>query len=137
MFYDRFAANMALLSMRAPRSLFESATTTIASIALIARGIRELGPGATMGDIFRTIPPITSVAVGATVAAEITAGVGAVLATIYLSAVIGSLLVATGQTLGIDRFFVVAHEQRLPAGWVLPAFTETSGRLIAATRGSR
>jgi hypothetical protein len=136
-FYEKFKANMDLLRLPAPRNLFESATTTVASIGLIARGIKELGPHATMGEIFRTVPAITGVAVGAVVVSEFAAAAGAVLATAYLAAVVGSLLVATGQSLGLDRWLTVSDEHRLPGLWMMPAFTETSARMLLAQERKR
>jgi hypothetical protein len=57
--------------------------------------------------------------------------IGAGLAVFYLAACIGSLLVATGQTLGMNNYLAVADEHRLPGLWMMPAFAETSARRLA------
>jgi len=131
---DLLPTLLELLGLPAPRSLFESATTTVASIGLIARAIKESGPHATIHEIFGTLPALTSIGVGAAVLGNVATFVGAGLATFYLAACIGSLLVATGQTLAINNYLAVADEHRLPGLWMMPAFAETSARMLAQKR---
>jgi hypothetical protein len=97
-FYDRFRANMELLGLPAPRSAFGTASLATANIAALARAIQQYPQRVTLVEIWRTIPVFASAAV----MGELTVIVAGGLAALYLGACIGSLLVATGQTVSAE-----------------------------------
>lgn len=131
-FYDRFRENMDLLGLRAPRSWFESAATTTATIGTIAKAIQQYGHRVTVRELVLTVPVLAS----AGAAAEFSLAVGAVFATFYLAACLGSLLVATGQSVSYESLARAYHQSRLPpAVWVeLP---HLAVRMNLVARGQR
>lgn len=88
-FFQYFDENMKSMGLVAPKNLFSSSMTTVATAKTILGAIDKLGADATIGEI-----------VGATTGLEALGVVAAVGAVYYLGAIIGSLAVATGRVLG-------------------------------------
>lgn len=111
-FYAYFKENMNALGLPAPEGLFNSVGTAVGTASTILGTIDTLGKGATMLEI-----------AGATVALEKLAVLGAMSASIYAGAVIGSIAVATGRTLScgsrIADFFAFTQQHNLYRPWLL------------------
>ena len=88
-FSKYFTENMNQLGLSVPSGLFDSAEKATATAILILGTIKTVGPTATMAEI-----------AGATVALEKLAILSAVSASGYVGAVIGSIAVAIGRTVG-------------------------------------
>jgi hypothetical protein len=88
-FYKYFKENMDALGMPAPESLFGSVQTTVSTVTAILVFIDKLGPKVTVKEM-----------VGAGTRLEGLGTVGACAAAFYIGAVIGSLAVASGRSLG-------------------------------------
>ncbi|MAA76143.1 MAG: hypothetical protein CMN28_15740 [Salinisphaeraceae bacterium] len=87
-----FRENMAGLGLPVPATLFDNFNAAVANATLMANTLSTLGAGATVGEV-----------IGATVALEklgVVAGLGA---SYYLGAVVGSIAVASGRSLGCGR----------------------------------
>jgi hypothetical protein len=78
----------------------------------MAAAIKTLGAGATMSELFLTIPVAGGSAALATAVGEICLVVGAVAAAFYVGACIGSLINALLDTYGIPALVIT-----LPAQW--------------------
>ncbi|MGF1693923.1 hypothetical protein [Photobacterium kagoshimensis] len=87
-FYKYFEENMNALGLSAPKSLFESVEKATATATTILSTLSHLGRTATIGEI-----------IGATASLEKLAVVGAISASAYVGAVIGSIAVASGRSL--------------------------------------
>jgi hypothetical protein len=88
-FYKYFKENMAALNLPAPETLFGNAQTTLGTAIAIITYIDKYGTKVTVGEL-----------IGAGTRLEALSTVGICMATYYLGAVIGSLAVATGRSLG-------------------------------------
>ena len=88
-FKKYFNENMNALGLTTPSGLFETSEKAIATAILLLTAINQLGKAATMSEI-----------AGATVALEKLAVLGAISAAGYVGAVIGSIAVATGRSMG-------------------------------------
>jgi hypothetical protein len=87
-FYDDFNENMEALGLSAPNSLFSTQDKVVGAASTIVGAITKLGRDATLLEI-----------IGATTMAEKLIVVGALSASYYAGAAIGSLAVATGRRL--------------------------------------
>jgi hypothetical protein len=110
-FNKYFTENMNELGLVVPSGLFHTKEKAIAIATAISSAIEKLGPGATMAEI-----------AGATTALEKLAVVGAVMASGYVGAVIGSIAVATGRSLGCgyrisDMFVFLEHNNLKFNNW--------------------
>lgn len=83
-FSEAFQANMTALHMPVPTTLFATLQTAVASVSTMMGALKTLGPDAKVAELF-----------GATTKLEVATVVGAILGSVYLGAVIGSLMVAT------------------------------------------
>ncbi len=88
-FKKYFTENMNALGLAVPTNLFDTSGKAIATAVLILSALDKLGKGATMAQI-----------AGATFALEKLMVLGAMSAAGYAGAVIGSIAVATGRSLG-------------------------------------
>lgn len=88
-FKKYFTENMNALGLPAPQNLFDSYSTAVANAALMAEALRTLGKGATIGEL-----------VGATTGLEKLKVAAAFGASYYVGAVIGSIAIASGRSLG-------------------------------------
>ena len=88
-FKKYFNENMEALGLSVPSSLFETSQKAIATASLILGALQQLGKGATMAEI-----------AGATVGLDKLLVLGAISASGYVGAVIGSIAIATGRSLG-------------------------------------
>ncbi|QTD95261.1 hypothetical protein J4G50_34000 [Burkholderia anthina] len=79
---------MAALHMPVPTTLFATLQTSVASVSTMTGTLKTLGPDATVGEML-----------GATTILEKAGVVGSTLASAYLGAIVGSLMVATDSTL--------------------------------------
>jgi len=110
-FRKYFKQNMEALGLPVPSTLFDSYQTAIATASTLVGTLATLGKGATMAELL-----------GATVGLEklmIAASIGAAA---YTGAVIGSIAVASGRSLGcgsqISDMFVFVHQNGLEfKGW--------------------
>jgi hypothetical protein len=94
-FYDRFRANMELLGLAAPRSVFGTLALATANIAALSRAMQQYPQRVTVVEIWRTIPAFATAAA----MSEVAVVLGGIGAAFYVGACLGSLLVATGQSL--------------------------------------
>ncbi|WDR88695.1 hypothetical protein [Burkholderia ambifaria] len=94
-FYTAFRENMTALGLDAPASFFGTYQTAVGTLTLMLQPLATLGADATVAEL-----------IGATVGLEKLMVVGAIGASFYIGAVIGSLIVATDKamvcTSGID-----------------------------------
>ncbi|WP_230943805.1 hypothetical protein [Burkholderia anthina] len=83
-FSAAFHANMTALHMPVPTTLFATLQTSIVSVAAMMDVLKTLGADATVGELIGATTKLEGVTIGSSI-----------LASIYLGAVIGSLMVAT------------------------------------------
>ncbi|UXU90515.1 hypothetical protein [Burkholderia sp. S-53] len=83
-FFEAFQANMTALHMPVPTTLFATLQTSVASVAAMMGVIKTLGADATVAELIGATTKLEAVTVG-----------GSILASFYLGAVVGSLIVAT------------------------------------------
>ena len=88
-FKKYFKENMNELGLKVPSGLFDSSKKAIETAGLILGTLKLLGKGATMAEV-----------AGATIALEKLAVLSALSASYYVGAVIGSIAVASGRSLG-------------------------------------
>jgi len=105
-FKKYFTENMNALGLTVPSGLFDTSEKAIATAVLILSALDKLGKGATMAQI-----------AGATVAIEKLMVLGAMSAAGYVGAIIGSIAVASGRSLGcgyrISDMFVFLEQNNL------------------------
>ncbi|HFD31910.1 MAG TPA: hypothetical protein ENJ28_04245 [Gammaproteobacteria bacterium] len=105
-FFKYFKENMNSLGLKVPSSLFDTQSSAVLNASAILAAIKLLGPKATLAEV-----------AGATVALEKLAVLGALSASYYLGAVVGSIAVATGRYLGCGKtiadYFVLIESQGL------------------------
>lgn len=110
-FYYYFKENMNDLGLPVPDGYFDTQNTAIATASAIITAIKTAGAGATMAEI-----------AGATFMLEKLAVVGAVSASFYVGAVIGSIAVAAGKYLScgssILDFFAFAEKHNINPPWL-------------------
>ena len=87
-FYDYFKENMEALGLPCPKTLFGTLTSATATTGAIVAVVEKFGTSVTIGEL-----------IGAGVLSEALLVVGGVSAAFYAGACVGSLAVATGQTL--------------------------------------
>lgn len=100
-FYKKFAANMQAMGLPAPQSLFGTLSTAMASTAAIAGAIAKVGSEATLAELLYTFPAAGGTAVLAGAIGEICAVGGALLASFYVGACIGSIVAAAIDVYGV------------------------------------
>lgn len=88
-FRTYFEENMNSLGVPAPAQLFGNLQTTIGTLNQILSAVEKFGPRVTVIEVIRAGTRL-----------EMLGAVGACTAAIYAGAVIGSIAVATGRTLG-------------------------------------
>jgi hypothetical protein len=110
-FYDYFRENMESLGLPAPQSLFGSVSTAIATSTTILTQVEKFGRKVTIREI-----------IGAGTQLEKLAVIGACSAAYYAGAVIGSIAVALGRTLGngtsLSDVLFVARSKGLHTEWL-------------------
>ncbi|CAH2907494.1 MAG: hypothetical protein PPHEMADM_0011 [uncultured Paraburkholderia sp.] len=87
-FRKAFQQNMTALGLPVPSSLFGSIQAAASNVATMLSALKTLGPGATVGEL-----------IGATTALEALSVVGALSASFYVGACIGSLIVAANEAM--------------------------------------
>lgn len=101
-----FNENMQALGLPVPSSLFDTYQTAVATATTLVGALKTLGKGATMAELL-----------GATVGLEKLAVAASVGAAAYTGAVVGSIAVASGRSLGcgsrLSDFLLFAHQNRL------------------------
>lgn len=116
-FYDYFRENMESLGLPAPASLYGNLTTALGTAATISAFVDKYGTRVTVRDL-----------VGAGLRADKLMVAGAVSASFYAGAVVGSLAVATGRSLtggsSLADVLAYAARMRLDPPWM--------GRVLAA-----
>lgn len=110
-FGKAFSANMGALGLPAPGSLFGSIQAAASNIATMLGVLKTLGPGATVAELM-----------GATTALEALSVVGALSASFYVGACIGSLVVAANSAMKCSSGTAAATAQATAgrAGLVIP-----------------
>ena len=110
-FYTYFKENMESMGLPAPATLFGSLTSAVATATTILSQIDKFGRNVTIKEI-----------IGAGSRLEQLAIVGACSAAFYVGAVIGSIAVATGRTLGngttISDVLSSARRNGLDRNWL-------------------
>lgn len=119
-FYTYFKENMAALNLPAPESLFGSAQAALGTATAMITYVDKFGPKVTVREL-----------VGAGTRLEGLTTVGACLATYYVGAVIGSLAVAAGRSLGrgtsLGDVFFVAAQYGFSRPWLAPILQRCPG----------
>lgn len=110
-FGKAFTANMCALGLPAPSRLFGSIQAAASNIATMLGVLKTLGPGATVAELM-----------GATTAREALSVVGALSASFYVGACIGSLVVAANPAMKCTSGTAAATAQATAAraGLVIP-----------------
>ncbi|MFM0209894.1 hypothetical protein PQQ96_21045 [Paraburkholderia sediminicola] len=111
-FGKAFTANMSALGLPAPSSLFGSIQAAASNIATMLSALKTLGPGATVAEL-----------IDATTALEVLSVVGALSASFYVGACVGSLVVAANASLTCTSGASAAATARTTAarvGLVIP-----------------
>jgi hypothetical protein len=88
-FKKYFDENMKSLGLPVPSSLFDSYQTAVATASTLVSTLATLGKGATMGELIAVTTGVEKLAVAASIGAAA-----------YIGAVIGSIAVASGRSLG-------------------------------------
>lgn len=105
-FKKYFNENMSDLGLPVPQTLFDSYTAAIANTGLILEAIRTLGSNATIGEVVKATTGLEKLKVAAAIGASY-----------YVGAVIGSIAVASGRSLGcgykISDMFVFLDRHNL------------------------
>ncbi len=106
-----FRENMNSLGLETPSGLFDTYQDAVTNAALMASALAVLGKGATMAEL-----------AAATVTLEKLLVLGAIGATAYIGAAIGSIAVASGRVLGcgsrMSDMFVFTYQNKLQfEGW--------------------
>jgi hypothetical protein len=122
-FYEKFKANMDLMGLPAPKSLFETTTTAVATIGTLARLVNDYGSKVTVMELIKTAPFRVF---PAKVTAEFAMFGAGLFAAFYVGACIGSFVVATGQTLSTSSIMAtMTFPLRLSQPpWLLPAVND-------------
>lgn len=100
-FANAFEDNMNSMGLPVPRTIFGAIGTTLGTIGTMAGAIAQVGTSATLAEIFLTVPIAAGGTAVATAVAEIIAACGAIAASFYIGACIGSVLVAGYETLDV------------------------------------
>lgn len=111
-FGKAFTENMSALGLPAPNSLFGSIQAAASNIATMLGALKTLGPGATVAEL-----------IGATTVLEVLSVVGALSASFYVGACIGSLVVAANTAIKCTSGATAAVAARTTAsryGVVIP-----------------
>jgi len=110
-FGKAFTANMSALGLPAPSSLFGTIQAAASNIATMLGALKTLGPGATVAEL-----------IGATTALEALSVVGALSASFYCGACIGSLIVAANAAMTCTSATAAATARTTAArvGLVIP-----------------
>ncbi|MDD2874535.1 MAG: hypothetical protein PHG21_12995 [Azoarcus sp.] len=105
-FKKYFNENMQELGLPVPSTLFDSYNTAIAHAMVMVETLRTLGKGATVAELIGATTGLEKLKVAATFGASA-----------YVGAVIGSIAVASGRSLGcgsrISDLFVFTHQHKL------------------------
>ncbi|HCH2580025.1 TPA: hypothetical protein NKS71_001208 [Vibrio parahaemolyticus] len=105
-FSKHFNANMKALGLPVPSTLFDSATAAISNAAIMIEALKKLGRGATVAELIKATTGLEKLKVA-----------GALLASFYVGAVVGSIAVASTKTLGcglnLEGFFSFQNKHRL------------------------
>jgi hypothetical protein len=105
-FKEYFKENMEGLGLPVPSTLFDTYSTAVSTASTLVGTLATLGKGATMGEL-----------IGATIGLEKLAVAASVGAAAYTGAVIGSIAVASGRSIGcgsrIADVFVFANQNHL------------------------
>jgi len=129
-FYRYFKENMESMGLPAPATLFGSLTSAVATATTILSQIDKFGTNVTIKEI-----------VGAGSRLEQLAIVGACSAVFYVGAVIGSIAVATGRTLGngttISDVLFSARRNGLDRNWLYGCLQRYSGIYQTSVLGRR
>ncbi|ASL47711.1 hypothetical protein bAD24_III09970 [Burkholderia sp. AD24] len=104
-FGKAFEQNMNALGLPAPSSLFGTVQAATSNIATMLAALKTLGPGATIAEL-----------IGATTALELLSIVGALSASFYAGACIGSLIVASNTAMKCSSRATVASTLQTWAG---------------------
>ena len=98
-FAQAFSANMESMGLPVPSSIYGTVGTTLGTVATLAGTIAKVGASATVAEVFLTVPLTGGATITAAAIAEIVAICGALSASIYVGACIGSVLVAAYESL--------------------------------------
>jgi len=110
-FKKYFKENMQALGLPFPSTFFDSYNAAIAHAIIMLETLKTLGKGATVAELIGATTGLEKLKVAATFGA-----------TAYVGAVIGSIAVASGRSLGcgsrISDMFVFTHQNKLQfKGW--------------------
>ena len=105
-FKKYFDENMKALYLPVPATLFDTFTAAVANAGLILETLKILGNGATMAEVLKATTGLEKLKVAASLGAAY-----------YLGAVIGSIAVASGRSLGcgakLSDMFVFLEKNKL------------------------
>ncbi|MFM0125101.1 hypothetical protein P0D73_40595 [Paraburkholderia sp. RL18-101-BIB-B] len=111
-FGNAFTQNMSALGLPAPNSLFGSIQAAASNVATMLGALKTLGPSATVAEL-----------IGATTALEALSVIGALSASFYVGACVGSLVVAANAAMTCTSGATAAATARTTAarvGLVIP-----------------
>ena len=110
-FYQYFNENMENMGLPAPRTLFSSVTSAVATATTLLGQIEKFGKHVTINELLRAGTKLEQLAI-----------IGACSAAFYVGAVIGSIAVATGRVLGsgatLADVLFTAHRHGLQTDWL-------------------
>jgi hypothetical protein len=107
-FAQAFEENMTAMGLPVPKTIFGTVGTTLGTVGAMAGAIAKVGASATLAEIFLTVPIAAGGTAAAVAVAEIVAACGAVAASFYVGACIGSVLVAAYETLDLFEIYKIA-----------------------------
>jgi hypothetical protein len=129
-FYKAFKENMDMMGLPCPASLFGTLAAATGTISALASAVKTYGTGLSLIDAFRYFPTAaSSITTKAAAVSEITTGIGAVAASFYVGACVGSLIMAAVQVYGPNAYGKVSGL----LGKVADALDTSIGDLIETT----
>jgi hypothetical protein len=100
-FPQAFNENLRSMGLPVPSTIYGTIATTLGAVGALAGAIAKVGASATVAEVFLTVPVVAGSTVTAAAVTEIVAVCGAVAASFYVGACIGSVLVAAYETLDV------------------------------------
>ena len=100
-FSQAFSANMKSMGLPVPSTLYGTIATTLGSVGALAGAIAKVGATTTLAELIVTFPIAACSTAAAAAVTEVIAVGGGLLASLYVGACIGSIIVAAYETLEV------------------------------------
>ena len=117
-FSQAFKDNMNAMGLPVPTTIYATLATTLGTVGALAGGLAKVGASATVAELFLTVPVAAGATASAAAVSEIVAACGAVAASFYVGACIGSVLVAAYETLDVNDLMKVVAWVREVSGYL-------------------